>query len=146
MPQTVKKASQSSPKLRRIESKNVFDRGVYVGENTSQAASVRVVRQRRTRSARSRLQNTGGKPRKGFFDKLKRRLRKQAAFAYTVKFWIHLPCFSMMAPRAHFSRSVDRQMANRGIIERFVKRLKQKARGTQQTHTKQLSNRKVTMV
>ena len=79
--QTVKKASQSSPRMRRIESNFVFDRGapqgglscpsgaihlLYVGENTSQAASVRVVRQRRTRSARSRLQNTGGKARRVF--------------------------------------------------------------------------------
>ena len=34
----------------------VFDRGVYVGENTSQAASVEFVRRMRTNYARSRLQ------------------------------------------------------------------------------------------
>jgi len=44
----------------------MFDRGVYVGKHTSQAASVRVVRRRRTRSARGRLQKTVEKPRRGF--------------------------------------------------------------------------------
>ena len=87
--QSVKKASQSSPRVRRIESKSVFDRGVYVGENTSQAASVRVVRQRRTRSARSRLQNTGGKPRKGFFDKFKRLPQNEGAVVFMPDRW---PC------------------------------------------------------
>ena len=33
------KASQSSLRQQRKKSKIVFDRGVYVGENTSQAAS-----------------------------------------------------------------------------------------------------------
>mgnify|MGYP006916266066 CR=1 FL=1 len=49
--QTVDKASQSfSPEGEKaIES--VFDRGVYVGENTSQPGSVRVVRRERTASA-----------------------------------------------------------------------------------------------
>ena len=42
-----------------------------MAENTSQAASVRVVRHRRTRSARGRLQKLVGKARKGFFDSLK---------------------------------------------------------------------------
>ena len=46
--------------------KIIFCRGVYLAENTSQAASVRVVRHWRTRSARSRLQKSGGKPRRGF--------------------------------------------------------------------------------
>ena len=36
--------------------KSIFDRGVYLGENTYQAASVEFVRQRRTNYARSRLQ------------------------------------------------------------------------------------------
>ena len=35
--------------------KNIFCQGVYLTENSSQAASVRVVRLRRTTSARSRL-------------------------------------------------------------------------------------------
>ena len=52
--------------------KIIFCRGVYLTENTSQAASVRVVRRRRTRSARSRLQKLVGKARQGFFDSLKR--------------------------------------------------------------------------
>ena len=47
--------------------KSIFDRGVYLGENTSQAASVRVVRRRRTRSACSRLQKTVEKPHMGDF-------------------------------------------------------------------------------
>ena len=38
--QTVKKASQSSLRMQRIKSKTIFGRGVYVDENTSQAASV----------------------------------------------------------------------------------------------------------
>jgi len=49
----------------------VFDRGMYVGENTSQAASVEFVRQQRTNYARSRLQKNWRKSPKGFFDKLK---------------------------------------------------------------------------
>jgi len=49
----------------------VFDRGVYVGENTSQAASVEFVRRMRTNYARSRLQKNWQKSPKGFFDKLK---------------------------------------------------------------------------
>jgi len=39
----------------------IFDRGMYVGKNTSQAASVEFVRCKRTNYARSRLQKTGGK-------------------------------------------------------------------------------------
>ena len=59
-------------KLRRIfrvsgkQSENIFHQGVYLVENTDQAASVGVVRQWRTRSARSRLQKTVGKPQWGF--------------------------------------------------------------------------------
>ena len=48
--------------------KSIFDRGVYLGENTSQAASVRVVRRRRTRSACSRLQKNCRKAPWGIFD------------------------------------------------------------------------------
>ena len=47
--------------------KSIFDRGVYLGENTYQAASVRVVRRRRTRSACSRLQKPVEKPHMGDF-------------------------------------------------------------------------------
>ncbi len=47
--------------------KSIFDRGVYLGENTFQAASVGVVRHRRTRSARSRLQKKLSKSPKGDF-------------------------------------------------------------------------------
>ncbi len=46
--------------------KSIFARGVYLGENTSQAASVRVVRLWRTRSARGRLQKNVKKPQRGF--------------------------------------------------------------------------------
>ena len=57
----------------------VLDRGVYVGENTSQAASVEFVRLWRTNYARSRLQNWRKSP-KGFFDKLQRRSVFQEIF------------------------------------------------------------------
>ena len=66
------RAYQSVKKLRRICREGgkpipiVFDRGVYVGENTSQAASVEFVRKRRTNYARSRLQKTVEKPQRGF--------------------------------------------------------------------------------
>ena len=39
---------------------------MYVDKNTYQDASVEFVRSIRTNSARSRLQKTGGKPRRGF--------------------------------------------------------------------------------
>ena len=58
----IKKASQSSLRKQRIKSEAVFGRGVYVDENTSQAASVRIVRYRRTMSARSRLRKLAEKP------------------------------------------------------------------------------------
>ena len=64
--------SDCQKRLRRIfrvsgkQSQIVFDRGAYVGENTSQAASVEFVRRMRTNYARSRLQKTGGKARRGF--------------------------------------------------------------------------------
>ena len=77
--QTVKKASQSSLRQQRKRFKIVFDRGVYVGENTSQAASVEFVRLWRTNYARSRLQNWRKSP-KGFFDKLQRRSVFQEIF------------------------------------------------------------------
>ena len=71
-PQTVEKASQSFLREQKIKSKTVFDRGVYVGENTYQAASVRVVCRRHTRSARSRLHKIWRKAPKGIFDTLGR--------------------------------------------------------------------------
>ena len=52
--------------------KSIFARGVYLDENTFQAASVRVVRHRRTRSARSRLQKNCLKAPRGIFDSLKK--------------------------------------------------------------------------
>ena len=46
--------------------KIIFCRGVYLTENTSQAASVEFVCRRQTNYARSRLQKTGGKGRRPF--------------------------------------------------------------------------------
>ena len=46
----------------------------------------------------------------------------------------------------HLIKSVAWQMAYSGRMGRFVNRLRQKASGTQNTHMKQLSNRKVTKV
>ena len=57
--------------MRRINFQTVFGRGVYVDENTSQAASVEFVCHRQTNYARSRLQKNWRKSPKGFFDKLK---------------------------------------------------------------------------
>ena len=45
---------------------SVFARGVYLGENTYQAASVEFVRHRQTNYARSRLQKPVEKPQGGF--------------------------------------------------------------------------------
>ena len=56
----------------------IFDRGVYVGKNTSQAASVEFVCLRQTNYARSRLQKNWRKSPEGFFDKLKRGCVKNA--------------------------------------------------------------------
>jgi len=50
---------------------------VYVDENTSQAASVEFVRQRRTNYARSRLQNTGGKAQRAFSTRAQKGLQQQ---------------------------------------------------------------------
>jgi len=57
----------------------VFGRGVYVDENTSQAASVEFGRQRRANYAHSRLPNTGGKPRR-FFSTSESGMLRHAAF------------------------------------------------------------------
>ena len=48
-------ASQSSPPAGGEESEIIFSGGVYVGENTAQSASVRIVCQRRMIRARSGL-------------------------------------------------------------------------------------------
>ena len=68
--QSVKEASQSLPTVVGKKSQIIFCRGVYLAENTSQAASVRIVRHRRTRRARGGLQKFGEKPHLGFSAKL----------------------------------------------------------------------------
>jgi len=64
--QTVKKSLAEFAAEAANKIKILFGRGVYVDENTSQAASVEFVRHRRTNYARSRLQNTGGKALRAF--------------------------------------------------------------------------------
>ena len=54
--QLVEKVSQSSQTFVCEKSPIIFCRGMYLAENTYQAASVEFVRQRRTNYARSRLQ------------------------------------------------------------------------------------------
>ncbi|MDR4052363.1 MAG: hypothetical protein Q3W85_03695, partial [Oscillospiraceae bacterium] len=54
--ETIQKASQSLPPAGGKSSEIIFARGVYLGENTSQSASVEFVRFQRTNYARSRLQ------------------------------------------------------------------------------------------
>ena len=66
----VKKASQSLPPAGGKEILIIFCRGVYLTENTYQAASVRFVRQGRTNRARGRLQSFCQKRAKPFFDSL----------------------------------------------------------------------------
>ena len=68
--QPVKKASQSLPPAGGKGILIIFCRGVYLTENTTQAASVRLVRCKRTRRARSRLQSFCQKRAKPFFDSL----------------------------------------------------------------------------
>ena len=70
--QHVKKASQSLPPAGGKGILIIFCRGVYLTENTTQAASVRFVRQRRTNRARGRLQSFCQKRAKPFFDSLSR--------------------------------------------------------------------------
>ena len=48
----------------------IFGRGVYVDENTYQAANVQIVRQRRTVCAMQRTAKGWRKSPKGFFDSL----------------------------------------------------------------------------
>ena len=66
--QRVKKASQSLPPAGGKEIKIIFCRGVYLTENTTQAASVRFVRPWRTNRARGRLQSFCQKRALPFFD------------------------------------------------------------------------------
>ena len=54
---------------------NIFCQGVYLTENTSQAASVEFVRQRRTNYACSRLQKWRKAP-KGIFDTINPGIQK----------------------------------------------------------------------
>ena len=68
--QRVKKASQSLPPAGGKGILIIFCRGVYLTENTTQAASVRFVRQRRTNRARGRMQSFCQKRAKPFFDSL----------------------------------------------------------------------------
>ena len=68
--QRFKKASQSLPPAGGKGILIIFCRGVYLTENTTQAASVRLVRCKRTRRARSRLQSFCQKRAKPFFDSL----------------------------------------------------------------------------
>ena len=68
--QRVKKASQSLPPAGGKGILIIFCRGVYLTENTYQAASVRFVRQGRTNRARGRLQSFCQKRAKPFFDSL----------------------------------------------------------------------------
>ena len=58
----------------------VFGRGVYVDENTAQAASVEFVRQRRINYARSRLQNLAEKA-EGLFRQIKTAAERLLFFA-----------------------------------------------------------------
>ena len=69
--QRIKKCLAEFAAVAANKVESIFDRGVYLGENSSQAASVRVVRLRRTRSARSRLQKNCQKAPEGIFDSLK---------------------------------------------------------------------------
>ena len=65
----------------------VFGRGVYVDENTSQAASVEFVCQRQTNYARSSLLKNWRKSPKGFFDKLKQTcVLPQVCFCF--QYWL----------------------------------------------------------
>lgn len=61
----------------------MFRRDMCVAEHTSQAVSVRGVRPWRTPRARNRLQAFCRKTPKGFFDILKKALRKRSAFFNT---------------------------------------------------------------
>ena len=63
---------------------------------------------------------------------------------YVVKFLIQKPFCTSQVPMQHLISSVLWQMANKGMMGRSVKRLRQNVSGTAHTHMKQLSKRKVT--
>ena len=58
-------------RLAAKESKIIFDRGMHVGENTSQTANVRGVRLQRTESALQRAAKNSKKMQNIFFDSKK---------------------------------------------------------------------------
>ncbi|MDO5152620.1 MAG: hypothetical protein Q4D50_04590 [Eubacteriales bacterium] len=64
--QNIEKASQSFAAAAAKENRIIFRQGVYLAKNTLRPASVRVVRQRRTRSARRGVHLFVEKPRRGF--------------------------------------------------------------------------------
>ena len=63
---SVSKNTSSSLGSEMTESDKIFGRGVYLDENTLQAASVEFVPLWGTNYAHSRLQKLVGKPRRGF--------------------------------------------------------------------------------
>ena len=67
---SAKKASQSLPPAGGKANGIIFGQGVYLTENTSQAASVELVRHQRTNYARSRLQAFCPKRTLPFWDSL----------------------------------------------------------------------------
>mgnify|MGYP004453469631 CR=1 FL=1 len=101
--QRVKKASQSLPPAGGKGILIIFCRGVYLTENTTQAASVRLVRCKRTRRARSRLQSFCQKRAKPFFDSLSHGIRRDRLPADNpvAALTCHLSCHSL--PRLRFA-------------------------------------------
>ena len=73
-------ALQSSPPAGGESIEIIFSGGVYVGENTTQSVSVRIVRLRRTIRARSGLKFPYQKSPFGFSDRLTPQHRSAAAF------------------------------------------------------------------
>ena len=67
---SAKKASQSLPPAGGKANEIIFGQGVYLTENTSQAASVELLRHQRTNYARSRLQAFCPKRTLPFWDSL----------------------------------------------------------------------------
>ena len=90
---------------------------MYLTENTSQAASVRVVRPRRTRSARGRLQKLVGKARKGFFDSLGSPERETgSALAETEGFQLSRLRRDLAKGQIELLRQLRCQLRFRGVI------------------------------
>jgi len=71
--------------------KILFGRGVYVDENTSQAASVEFVRLWRTTYARSRLQTTGGKAQRAFSARIAPRMQQHPGSLMLWEEWLLSP-------------------------------------------------------